>query len=1178
MRKAFHCSGNLLTSGQETTCKKGYTDGLPSINHQLKADTATVPSSSPLPSPNFQFLGRKNTMLISIAGYAESYVFTDPNAAMFKLRQFAELIARKTANEVGISTDTETRLLDLINDLQSRGYLTPEIRQVFHTLRKSGNVAAHEFHGDRREALSLLKFARRLAIWFHKTFNNKHFKAPQFIPPQDPADAESDLASELEASRKKYAETQAKIKSLEETAEFEAELRKEAEVNAAKAYADLAAAIELTQEDSQRVNETIVQYEAQLSQETVKAPSDEKLKQIVEASIEASADLLDEAETRDLIDRQLREEGWEADTQTLRHSAGVRPQKGKNLAIAEWPTETGPADYVLFKGLTPLAIVEAKKESVDVASAIEQSKRYSRGFQLDGDLKDPGGPWNDYKIPFLFSTNGRPYIRQLKTKSGVWFLDARRPTNHSRPLESWYTPTGLHDLLKQDIAEAEKRLQTESSDYLPLRDYQQACVKAVEKGIVEGRREMLVAMATGTGKTRTAIGIMYRLIKAKRFRRILFLVDRSALGEQAADSFKDVKLENFQSFSDIYDVKELGDMVPDEDTRLHVATIQGMVQRLFYPSNESQPLPVDQYDCILIDECHRGYNLDREMSDSEIQFRSESDYISKYTRVLDHFDAVKIGLTATPALHTTGIFGGPEQSPIYQYSYRQAVIDGYLVDHEPPTRITTALAQSGIKWNKGEEITVFDTGKGQLQLFTTPDEVSVEIEEFNRKVVTENFNRVVCKELVKHIDPSLPGKTMVFCATDTHADLVVQILKEEFTELYGEINEDAVKKITGKSDKPKRLIRRLKNEQLPKIAVTVDLLTTGIDVPAITNIVFLRRVRSRILYEQMLGRGTRLCPDLYGDGLDKDRFYIFDAVDLYSNLQEYTEMKPVVAKVNLKFEQLVTELNTLKDPEHLEIAKSQIIAKLQTKKRTLRDKKLEKFEELTQSTPDEFIEQLKPASPKEVAGIFQNLTGIIGLLDKNEKSASQLLVSEHEDELVSVERGYGQGRKPQDYLESFREYIEQNRDEITALQVVCQRPRDLTREQLRQLKIELDNQGYSETRLRSAIRETTNQDFASTIIGYIRHVALGMPLMPYEDRVKSAMEKIMTSRSWTAPQRQWLERIGKQLEKETIVDRDAFEHGRFKDQGGFTRLNKVFDGQLDALLGEISDAIWSIAA
>ncbi len=189
MRKAFHCSGNLLTSGQETTCKKGYTDGLPSINHQLKADTATVPSSSPLPSPNFQFLGRKNTMLISIAGYAESYVFTDPNAAMFKLRQFAELIARKTANEVGISTDTETRLLDLINDLQSRGYLTPEIRQVFHTLRKSGNVAAHEFHGDRREALSLLKFARRLAIWFHKTFNNKHFKAPQFIPPQDPADA-----------------------------------------------------------------------------------------------------------------------------------------------------------------------------------------------------------------------------------------------------------------------------------------------------------------------------------------------------------------------------------------------------------------------------------------------------------------------------------------------------------------------------------------------------------------------------------------------------------------------------------------------------------------------------------------------------------------------------------------------------------------------------------------------------------------------------------------------------------------------------------------------------------------------------------------------------------------------------------------------------------------------------
>jgi type I restriction enzyme R subunit len=160
-------------------------------------------------------------------------------------------------------------------------------------------------------------------------------------------------------------------------------------------------------------------------------------------------------------------------------------------------------------------------------------------------------------------------------------------------------------------------------------------------------------------------------------------VDRTTLGEQASDRLKDVRLENLQPFPDIYGVKELGDLRPEADTRLHIATIQGMIKRILYPSDEAQPVPVDWYDCVIIDECHRGYNLDQEMSDAALQFRSESDYISTYRRVLDHFDAVRIGLTATPALHTTEIFG----LSVFEYSYRQAVIDGWLVDHEPPYRL-----------------------------------------------------------------------------------------------------------------------------------------------------------------------------------------------------------------------------------------------------------------------------------------------------------------------------------------------------------------------------------------------------------------------------------------------------------------------------------------------------------
>ena len=263
---------------------------------------------------------------------------------------------------------------------------------------------------------------------------------------------------------------------------------------------------------------------------------------------------------------------------------------------------------------------------------------------------------------------------------------------------------------------------------------------------------------------------------------------------------------------------------------------------------------------MIIDECHRGYTLDQEMTEAEMRFRSQADYMSSYRRALDHFDAVKIGLTATPAQHTKEIFG----APVFLYSYREAVIDGCLVDHEPPFSIATALSEEGMVWKKGEKMRRFDPRKQAADLVDVPDEVKIEIDAFNSRVITESWNRVVCEELAKHIDPASPTKTLVFCATDAHADIVVQQLKLAFTAVYGEVEDDAVIKITGSPtvDKPLQKIRQLKNERLPNVVVTVDLLTTGIDVPKIGNIVFLRRVKSRILYEQMLGRATRLCPEI----------------------------------------------------------------------------------------------------------------------------------------------------------------------------------------------------------------------------------------------------------------------------------------------------------------------------
>lgn len=188
---------------------------------------------------------------------------------------------------------------------------------------------------------------------------------------------------------------------------------------------------------------------------------------------------------------------------------------------------------------------------------------------------------------------------------------------------------------------------------------------------------MLLAMATGTGKTKTCFALIYRLLKAQRFRRILFLVDRSALGEQAANAFKDTRMESLQTFADTFGIKELDEQTPDSDTAVHIATVQGMVQRALYPGDDTTPPAVDQYDCIVVDECHRGYLLDRELSDTELGFRSFEDYISRYRRVLDYFDALKIGLTATPALHTRWPFTGTSETMLLRPRKPSASVIGY---------------------------------------------------------------------------------------------------------------------------------------------------------------------------------------------------------------------------------------------------------------------------------------------------------------------------------------------------------------------------------------------------------------------------------------------------------------------------------------------------------------------
>jgi type I restriction enzyme R subunit len=1127
-------------------------------------------------SPNFAFLATYDDVLVHHAALAERYVFDDPNAALIKLRQFGELLAQHAAAYTGMAVEARTAQRDLIDQLWDDQIINAQVSQLFHGLRQAGNQAVHQHTGDRREALHQLQMARKLAVWFHKSFGgDKHFKAGAFVPPPDPRETERALRTELERLREALVATQDQMAGTEQLVAEHARQRQAAEAAATRAYDDLRVALELAAETEQQLEHERQQFHehlAELQARAAAAPAAQRAAVVELAQYEAEELDLDEAQTRRIIDTQLREAGWEADTQMLRHAAGTRPVKGRNLAIAEWPTAHGPADYVLFVGLIPVAVVEAKRRRLDVAGAIEQAKRYSHGYTVGAEQQSPGGPWDAYQVPFLFATNGRRLLRQIAEKSGIWFLDARQQANHPRALEAWYTPGGLSQLLQQDIAAADTRLAAESTHYLPLRPYQEQAVRSIERCIAEGQRELLVAMATGTGKTITCIGLIYRLIKTRRFRRILFLVDRTVLGEQAADKLKDVRLENLQTFPDIYDVKELGDLRPDPDTRLHIATVQGMIKRILYPSDDTQPVPVDWYDCVIIDECHRGYTLDQEMSDAELRFRSESDYISRYRRVLDHFDAVRIGLTATPALHTTEIFG----APVFQYTYRQAVIDGWLVDHEPPYRLVTKLADEGMRWERGDKMKVYDTHTHDLQLFNTPDEVAIEVVDFNRKVITENFNRTVCQALAAHIDPDLPGKTLIFCVNDMHADLVVRLLKEAFDDHYGPVHDDTVKKITGAADRPAQLIRRYKNEQLPKVAVTVDLLTTGIDVPEIVNVVFIRRVRSRILFEQMLGRATRLCPGLFGPGADKERFYIFDAVDIYDDLQDVTDMHPVVSRTYMTFAQLAQELQAVSDEAFQQTVKEELLVKL--RRRRLSPHQEDALVAETGMNRAQLLDHIRQSTPPDMGQWFMQHPEVVHILDDVQHQGTRFIVSEHADALLRIERGYGAATRPADYLDAFRRFIIENVDQIPALIVVTQRPRDLTRAQLRDLRLQLDQAGFSEANLRTAWRETTNQDIAASVVGYIRHVALGQPLLAHRERVQAAMQTILASRPWTEPQRQWLERIGKQLEQEVVVDREALDSGQFQARGGYQRLNRIFQGQLDGILHDIAEAVWETAA
>ncbi len=1065
---------------------------------------------------NFQTTEEEYRQYAKLATSAESLIYSDPKSSVAVFGNFAEQLTREIMHLEGFG-DWNLKQIDRINELKYRGDYPPIVTKYLDDIRHIRNLANHDhqFIVSKKQALEVDKKAYIIWNYFLEVYSQDEVK--EYKTPIDQANIFQLQQEQIEQLKKELEEARTAQKPVEVSKEIQAKRHK-----------------------------ISVQF--------------------------AKKHQLTEAETRQLIDRQLQQAGWEADSENLNNwKYKNAPQKGHNMAIAEWVLPNGQrADYALFKGIEFYGIVEAKKWDQDIAGQMAQPKEYSRGVPFRSDYLLVDNDMGEYKVPFIYTANGRPYLKQYKEKSGIWFWDARNPKESAYALEEFHHPEDLALKLTSQNPELADQDLVDDQDFPKFadRDYQVEAIKSIEEAIKDGKKRVLLAMATGTGKTRTAIALMYRLLKHKRARRILYLVDRNSLGQQTADAIKDNKIGNL-SIASIYGVKELKDKLPDASTKIQIATVQGMIKRLFYNDDKEEKPSVGQYDFIIVDEAHRGYAEDKELSEKEYHFYDQNDYVSQYRRVVDYFDATAIGMTATPALQTTDIFG----KPVYSYSYQQAVLDNYLVDHDAPTIIKTKLSQEGIHFKKGAEIDLFDQSSESIKSEKLPDNMNFEVKDFNKRVITESFNRVVCDYLAQNClnpnDPEL-GKTLIFAATDSHADMVVRLLKESFKNAGNPVDDDAIEKITGSIRHPNNEIKLFKNEKNPNIAVTVDLLTTGVDVPEITNLVFLRRVQSRILYEQMLGRATRLCPEIH-----KSVFNIYDAVGIYDAMNKVTNMKPVVKNVSHDVHYFIDQKHQFEVNDNFKQYQIDMTAAIDRKIKRMNDSKRKEFERLTEiNSIDQWARDLPRLNNQEFLKEWKNFEQ----LDRLSTGSHKQYISNEPDEYLGIERGYGQGNSnPEDYIESFNKFIKENVNEIPALQIVATRPKDLTYDELKKIKLELEKKGFKENDLQTAWKSANQVQTTADIISFIRQAAVGSELVDHNVRIHNAMQKVYGMADWNMVQRQWLKRIENQLLANTVLGPRAEEvfneNYYFKRQGGYTDYQIVSEKQMKKIFADNADQI-----
>lgn len=913
--------------------------------------------------------------------------------------------------------------------------------------------------------------------------------------------------------------------------------------------------------------------------------------------------MMPEEKARQEIDQLLRAAGWEVqDYNDLNLGASI------GVAVREFPLLSGFADYLLFIDREAVGAIEAKAEGTTLSGVEEQTWGYLSG--LPEEIPHTHNP-----LPFGYESTG----------TETFFVNLRDPEPRSRRVFAFHKPETLRDFLSQDDT-LRARLKTMPHLMIGgLRDCQFEAIANLEESFIGAKPRALIQMATGSGKTYAAVSFIYRLIKFAGARRVLFLVDRKTLGEQALNEFKQYATpDDGRKFTELYNVQHLTTNTLDPVCRVCITTIQRLYSMLKGDAEldsqvEDQSLfdvtpvpekpveitynpqiPIETFDFVITDECHRSiYNL--------------------WRQVLEYFDAFLIGMTATPSKQTLGFFN---QNLVMEYNHERAVADGVNVGYEV-YRIQTEISTKGSKVEAGYYIDIRDKLTREKRWEMLDEDLEYKANQLDRNVVSMDQIRTVIRTFKEKLPEIFPDrkevpKTLIFAKDDSHAEDIVRIVREEF----GKGN-DFCKKITYRTEeKAENLIASFRNSYYPRIAVTVDMISTGTDIKPLECLIFMRDVKSQVYFEQMKGRGTRTITPTDLESVTpgahhKTHFVIVDAVGVCE--RDKTDTRPLERKKSVSFERLVKSvalgvrnkdtLTTLagrlarldreidtKDRDELKQAASgkpikQIIHELLDAVDP--DKQHAKAREIFQTDkPTE--EQVKKAT-RELAGSaclpFDNPKFRNTLIDIKKKN--EQFIDELSKDTVLFAGGDSQVlERASQVTASFQQFIKDNKDELTALQIIYSKPygqRHLTYEQIKQLAEAIEKPPYRltpelvwqayEKLERSKVKGAGPQKLLTNIISLVRFATgESKELRPFSETVDERFEDWieaheMVGHKFTPDQMEWLEMIKQHISTSLRIDMDDLEMAPFYERGGPIRAYKLFGQNLGEIMDELNEAL-----